>query len=65
MNTENNYHLKVIRLIIYIYTIMTDHIIKNEQWYVKDLISKIDNNLIKKPQYQRKKEMGYYSQKRK
>jgi hypothetical protein len=34
---------------------MTDHIIKNEQWYVKDLISKIDNNLIKKPQYQRKK----------
>lgn len=34
---------------------MTDHIIKNEQWYVKDLITKIDNNLIKKPQYQRKK----------
>lgn len=34
---------------------MTDHIIKNEQWYVKDLISKIDNNLIKKPQYQRKR----------
>ena len=34
---------------------MTDPIIKNEQWYVKDLISKIDNNLIKKPQYQRKR----------
>ena len=34
---------------------MTDHIIKNEQWYVKDLISKIDNNIIKKPQYQRKR----------
>ena len=34
---------------------MTDHIIKNEQWYVKDLISKIDNNLITKPQYQRKR----------
>ena len=29
--------------------------LKNEQWYVKDLISKIDNNDIKKPQYQRKK----------
>jgi hypothetical protein len=34
---------------------MTDYIIKNEQWYIKDLISKIDNNLIKKPQYQRKR----------
>tara|TARA_B100000073_G_C23716049_1_gene565965 strand:+ start:194 stop:2041 length:1848 start_codon:yes stop_codon:yes gene_type:complete len=34
---------------------MTDHYIKNEQWYVKDLISKIDNTLIKKPQYQRKR----------
>ena len=34
---------------------MTDHIIKNEQWYVKELISKIDNKSIKKPQYQRKK----------
>ena len=34
---------------------MTNNIIKNEQWYVKDLISKIDNKLIIKPQYQRKR----------
>ena len=34
---------------------MTDKIIKNEQWYVKQLISKINNNDIIKPKYQRKK----------
>ena len=34
---------------------MTDCIIKNEQWYVKDLIKSVDNNIIKKPQYQRKR----------
>jgi hypothetical protein len=34
---------------------MTDKIIKNEQWSVKQLISKIDNNEIIKPKFQRKK----------
>lgn len=34
---------------------MTDKMIKNEQWSVKQLISKIDNNEIIKPKFQRKK----------
>jgi len=34
---------------------MTDKRIKNEQWYVKDLISKINNNVISKPKFQRKR----------
>ena len=34
---------------------MTNKRIKNEQWSVKTLISKIDNNDITKPQFQRKK----------
>ena len=34
---------------------MTNHIIKNEKWFIKELISKIDNKEIKKPQYQRKR----------
>ena len=34
---------------------MTDKRIKNEQWSVKQLISKIDNKEITKPQFQRKK----------
>ena len=34
---------------------MTDKIIKNEQWSVKQLISKIDNREINKPKFQRKK----------
>jgi hypothetical protein len=34
---------------------MTEKRIKNEQWYVKELISKIENNKIKKPKFQRKK----------
>ena len=34
---------------------MTDKRIKNEQWSVKQLISKIDNNEIIKPKFQRKK----------
>ena len=40
---------------------MTDKRIKNEQWSVKQLISKIDNKEITKPQFQRKKKMGYSS----
>jgi hypothetical protein len=35
-------------------SIMTDKRIKNEQWTVKDLISKINNDEISKPKYQRK-----------
>ena len=34
---------------------MTDKIIKNEQWFVKQLIAKIDNREIIKPKFQRKK----------
>lgn len=34
---------------------MTDKIIKNEQWSIKQLISKIDSKDITKPKYQRKK----------
>ena len=34
---------------------MTDKYIKNEQWSVKQLISKINNKEISKPQFQRKK----------
>jgi len=34
---------------------MTNKIIKNEQWYIKNLISKINNNEIYKPKYQRKR----------
>ena len=34
---------------------MTDKNIKNEQWYVKDLISKILNKKISKPKFQRRK----------
>ena len=34
---------------------MPEKRVKNEQWYVKDLKSKIDNGEIKKPKFQRKK----------
>lgn len=34
---------------------MTDKIIKNENWYVKNLASKISNGEIYKPKYQRKR----------
>jgi hypothetical protein len=34
---------------------MTDKRIKNEQWYVKELISKINNQEISKPKFQRKR----------
>lgn len=34
---------------------MTDKIIKNEQWTVKQLIAKVDNREIIKPKFQRKK----------
>ena len=34
---------------------MTNKSIKNDKLYVRELISKIDSNLIKKPQYQRKR----------
>ena len=34
---------------------MTDKIIKNEQWSVKQLIAKLDNREITKPKFQRKK----------
>jgi hypothetical protein len=33
---------------------MTDKRIKNEQWYIKELVSKINSGEINKPQYQRK-----------
>jgi hypothetical protein len=49
------FDLKTIRHICIILTFMTDKRIKNEQWSVKQLISKIDNKEIKKPKYQRKK----------
>ena len=34
---------------------MTEKIVKNEQWYVSDLVSKIKQKKIKKPKFQRKK----------
>ena len=34
---------------------MTVKTIKNEQWYINDLINRIDNGLITKPKFQRKK----------
>ena len=34
---------------------MTDKRIKNEQWYVKELIEKIQSGDINKPKYQRKR----------
>lgn len=34
---------------------MTDKQIKNEQWYIRDLVAKISNNKIIKPKFQRKK----------
>ena len=34
---------------------MTSQLIKNEQWYVCELIQKISNGDIKKPKFQRKK----------
>jgi len=34
---------------------MTDKIIKNEQWYIKELVSKINKQEIGKPQFQRKR----------
>ena len=34
---------------------MTNKRIKNEQWYVKELISKINNDEINKPKFQRKR----------
>lgn len=34
---------------------MTEKVIKNEQWYVKDLINKVNNHNIRKPKFQRKK----------
>ena len=42
---------------------MTPKIIKNEQWSVKLLISKIDNKEINKPKYQRKKKWSRHSKK--
>ena len=42
---------------------MTDKIIKNEQWTVKQLISKIDNRDIIKPKFQRKKKWDTHPKK--
>ena len=42
---------------------MCEKRVKNEQWYIKELIVKINNNEIIKPKYQRKKKMGYSSKK--
>jgi hypothetical protein len=42
---------------------MTDKRIKNEQWSVKELISKIDNNEITKPKFQRKKKWDTFPKK--
>ena len=42
---------------------MTDKIIKNEQWSVKQLISKINNKEITKPKFQRKRKWDILPQK--
>ena len=42
---------------------MTGKTIRNEQWYVKDLIAKIDNDDIHKPKYQRKKKWDVHPKK--
>jgi len=34
---------------------MTDKVIKNESWYVKNLFAKVNNSEIYKPKYQRKR----------
>lgn len=39
---------------------MTSKRIRNEQWFVKDLISKINNKEINKPQFQRKRKWDIY-----
>ena len=44
---------------------MTDKRIKNEQWSVKQLISKIDNKDITKPKFQRKKKWDIFPKKNK
>ena len=38
---------------------MTDKRIKNEQWCVKELISKINNQEISKPKFQRKRKSPF------
>jgi hypothetical protein len=43
---------------------MTDKRIKNEQWSVKELISKIDNKEITKPKFQRKKKWDTHPKKK-
>ena len=40
---------------------MPEKRVKNEQWYVKDLKSKIENGEIKKPKFQRKKKFCIYN----
>lgn len=42
---------------------MSDKLIKNDQWYVKDLISKINNNNITKPKFQRKRKWDIHPKK--
>ncbi len=44
---------------------MTDKIIKNEQWSVKQLIAKIDNRELIKPKFQRKKKWDTLPKKKK
>jgi hypothetical protein len=43
---------------------MTDKRIKNEQWSIKHLISKIDNKDITKPKFQRKKKWNIHPKKK-
>ena len=38
-----------------LYINMSDRRVKNEQWYIKDLIQKIERKDIHKPKFQRKK----------
>ena len=42
---------------------MTNKIVKNEQWSMKQLISKIDNKDITKPKFQRKKKWSIFQEK--
>ena len=48
-----------------LYINMSDRRVKNEQWYIKDLIQKIERKDIHKPKFQRKKKMGHTAKKRK
>ena len=44
---------------------MTDKRIKNEQWTVRELLNKVENEFIHKPKYQRKKKWDIIRKKEK